>query len=729
MRLIIAEKHSVARAIAQAIGGGAEQNGHIRCKDCIITWAQGHLVDLMPPDEYQDGRWKSWNLESLPIDPHPGWRWKVSQAHGAARQYRIIDGLIRSGECDTIVNACDPDREGEAIFRRIITHAHANHPVMRLWAPSLEGHAIRHALDSMQPANAYQGLADAADLRAKADWLIGMNATRAYSVLAGVHMSVGRVQTPTLWMVVDRDDRITRHVSEPYWTVHIPMSGWTLTSPRHTNKGDAETLASLFADSGTPVSITEVERMQRHERPPHLYDLTTLQRDMNSRYGIPASRTLNALQHLYESKLATYPRTDSRYITEADLDTLHRLMDGNWQVDGFINPEARPENPRTQLVVDDSKVTGHTAILPTENVNADILGALNEDERLVLTSIVARMWESVAEDAIHHVIRVTAHPQGHDDIPLTTTMDTITAQGWKAIGQQRQKNGEQGEHNPIDNDSRMDMTGERIPDTVIPGAVIASAGAAEIREDSTKPPKPFTEASLLSAMEHASRYLEDKDLKAALDDDTSHSGGIGTPATRAGIIEQLIGNGYLERSGKTITSTSKGKILIDMVAPMHRDPATTARMEQALNQGERGQLDPKQVLEQFRLESTCIPRQAQDIFRSDPDIARRLHATEEYGGCPKCSNPVIKRGKTWQCSTNRRSRDDSGTWTNTAGCGWTLWPVIAGRNLTDANVRSLLSEERIRLTGFRSKTGKKFSADLVIDPERGAVLDLDRRRR
>ena len=729
MRLIIAEKHSVARAIAQAIGGGTEQDGHIRCKDNIVTWAQGHLVDLMPPDEYQDGRWKRWDLTSLPIDPHPGWRWKLSSAHGAARQYRVIDRLIHSGQCDSIVNACDPDREGEAIFRRIVMHAHADCPVMRLWVPSLEGHAIRQALGSMKPANDYQGLADAADLRAKADWLIGMNATRAYSVLAGTHMSVGRVQTPTLWMVVDRDDRISRHVSEPYWTVRIPMGGWTLTGPRHTDSSDADTLANLFADGGEPVNIVDVEHAKRHEKPPRLYDLTTLQQDMNSRYGMPASRTLDALQHLYENKLATYPRTDSRYITGADLDTLNRLLNGNWRVDGFINPEARPTNPRTQLVVDDSKVAGHTAILPTENVNADILGALEDGERLVLIRIVARMWESVAEDAIHHIIRVTAHPAGHGDILLTATMDTTVVQGWKAISQQHEKSSGEDGGGRVDDDGHSGMTDGFIPDAVVAGAVITTAGTAEIHEGSTKPPKPFTEASLLSAMEHASRYLEDKDLKAALDDDTSHSGGIGTPATRAGIIEQLLSNGYLERGGKTITSTSKGRILIDMVAPMHRDPATTARMEQALNQVEHGQLDPMQVLDQFRLEAARIPRQAQDIFRGNPDIASRLHATEEYGGCPKCGNPVIKRGKTWQCSTNRQSRDDAGTWTRTAGCGWTLWPIIAGRNLTDANVRSLLSEERIRLTGFRAKTGKKFSADLVIDPERGAVLDFDRRRR
>lgn len=729
MRLIIAEKHSVARAIAQAIGGGTEQDGHIRCKDNIVTWAQGHLVDLMPPDEYQDGRWKRWDLTALPIDPHPGWRWKLSSAHGAARQYRIIDRLIHSGECDSIVNACDPDREGEAIFRRIVMHAHADCPVMRLWAPSLEGHSIRQALDSMKPADDYQGLADAADLRAKADWLIGMNATRAYSVLVGTHMSVGRVQTPTLWMVVDRDDRISRHVSEPYWTVRIPMGGWTLTGPRHTDKSDADTLANLFADGGEPVNIVDVEHTQRHEKPPRLYDLTALQQDMNSRHGMPASRTLDALQHLYENKLATYPRTDSRYITGADLDTLNRLLNGNWRVNGFINPEARPANPRTQLVVDDSKVAGHTAILPTENVNADILGALEDGERLVLIRIVVRMWESVAEDAIHHIIRVTAHPAGHEDVLLTATMDTTVEQGWKAIGQQHEKSDGGDGGGRADDDGHSGMTDGLIPDTVVAGAVITTAGAAEIHEGSTKPPKPFTEASLLSAMEHASRYLEDKDLKAALDDDTSHSGGIGTPATRASIIEQLLSNGYLERGGKTITSTSKGRILIDMVAPMHRDPATTARMEQTLNQVEHGQLDPMQVLDQFRLEAARIPRQAQDIFRGNPDIASRLHATEEYGGCPKCGNPVIKRGKTWQCSTNRQSRDDGGTWTRTAGCGWMLWPIIAGRNLTDANVRSLLSEERIRLTGFRSKTGKKFSADLVIDPERGAVLDFSGRRR
>ena len=351
MRLIIAEKHSVGQAIAQALGGHAEKhNGYIEVGDDLVTWAQGHLVDLAAPDEYKNHDWGKWSLDTLPIDPTPDWQWKVSRDKGADRQYKVVAGLMRRDDVDMLVDACDPDREGEAIFRRITSYANIHKPTKRLWVASLEEEAIRQAFDTMKPESAYDGLAHAAEIRAKADWLIGMNASRAYSLAYNTRFTVGRVQTPTLSMVVERDGQIALHRPTPFWTIHVPMGGWQLASEqRYTSRPEAQRILDLTNTPGVTFDVVLKERRQQHDRPPRLYDLTGLQKDMARLHGLTAARTLTALQSLYEKKLTTYPRTDSQYITHDDLETLRKITDGDGRVEDFIDPDAKPERPPSHV--------------------------------------------------------------------------------------------------------------------------------------------------------------------------------------------------------------------------------------------------------------------------------------------------------------------------------------------------------------------------------------------
>ena len=608
MRLIIAEKHSVGQAIAQAVGGHMEKHdGYVQVGDDLVTWAQGHLVDLAAPDEYKNHDWGKWSLDTLPIDPTPDWQWKVSRDKGADRQYKVVAGLMRRGDIDMLVDACDPDREGEAIFRRIVTHVGVSKPMRRLWVASLEEDAIRDALASMKDETEYQGLADSAMIRAKADWLIGMNASRAYSLVYNARFTVGRVQTPTLAMIVDRDRQIAGHVSRPYWKVVAPMGGWKLSGERLDKREDAEMLLRIVNSDDFAFSIFKAERKQQHDAPPRLYDLTGLQKDMSRLHGLTAARTLAALQSLYEKKLATYPRTDSQYITHDDLDTLRGLTEGDRLTAGFIEPAAKPERPHLEPTVDDAKVAGHTAILPTMQADKAALDELGDDERLVLTRVVRRMWEAVGDDYVHDVTNVVAnidphwcekHPDEGRLLPesecrFTSRSDQPVSLGWHAI----EHAAPQEDHGEED-----EAVGNIIPANLTDVVSIAPVpqGGATLSEGKTKPPKPFTEATLLAAMEHASRWVEDKDLKAALDDDESHSGGIGTPATRADVIEKLIRTGYVDRKGKQLRSTEQGRSLIDVVAPKLKDVALTADMERRLSEVEHGQTDAAEIETEFR---------------------------------------------------------------------------------------------------------------------------------
>ena len=630
---------------------------------------------------------------------------------------------------DLLVNACDPDREGEAIFRRIIHHAGVNKPTRRLWVASLEEEAIRQALAAMKPEGDYRGLADSAMIRAKADWLIDMNASRAYSLVYNTRFTVGRVQTPTLAMIVERDRQIESHKPTPFWKVVAPMGSWTLTGTHLENHGTAEALLEIVNQPDFAFGIYAVKRHRKHDAPPRLYDLTNLQKDMSKLHGLTAAHTLTALQSLYEQRLTTYPRTDSRFITHDDLDALRKLTNGDRLASGFLDPAVRPAQPRLELTVNDAKVTGHTAILPTLQASGETLGQLGDDKRLVLTRVVRRMWEAVADDHVHDVTLVVAnidpdydesHPNllriSEADSRFTSCSDQTISLGWKGIEPTKTQEHDGGE------DEEDAPAGNLIPVNLATGAnaMPMPRSGARLVEGKIKPPKPYTEATLLAAMEHASRLLDDAGLKAALDDDESHSGGIGMPATRADVIEKLIRSAYVERKGKQLRSTEQGRNLINVVALRLKDVALTAEMEQVLSDVEHGNADPTQTESRFRAFAAGIPADAQSTAEPELVQARRSRVTESFGPCPRCGQPVVKTGKVWQCSTNKREKQPDGTWKDAGGCGWKLFSTIAGKTLTDANARRFLADGRIRLKGFISKAGRKFDAMLILDKEGGA---------
>ena len=439
------------------------------------------------------------------------------------------------------------------------------------------------------------------------------------------------------------------------------------------------------------------------------------------------------MQSLYERKLATYPRTDSQYITHDDLETLVRLTQRDDRVTGFITPDTRPDQPRLGLTVNDKKVAGHTAILPTLRVNQTCLADLNEQERLVLTRIVRRMWEAVSDDQIVEITTVQARisPEcgttatGITDEDLetgfTTRQEQALQDGWKAIEPSCQQAEDTSDDEP-DNVRRL----ERIPPNLVEDVSLTPVCPAELHKGETKPPARFTDATLLNAMEHASRWLDMKtknadELKAALEDDSTHASGIGTPATQAEIIERLASSGYITRQGKSIVSTPEGRGLIDVVSPKLKDVALTANLERQLSQVEHEQTDPARVDNEFRHYAAGIPAEAKD---NKTDLASVPHK-QDWGPCPRCGQPVRKTGTVWQCSSNVNEKDMQGHWKLTGGCGWKLFGTIAGKHLTDSTVRILLDGGSVHLRGFTSKTGRKFDAMLVLDKEKGARFDFD----
>ena len=555
-KLIVAEKPSVARDIARVLGAKNGGEGYIEGDGYVITWALGHLVTLCEPDE-MDERYKKWRWGDLPILPDDI---PLKVLPKTKSQYSTVKKLMNSKEISSIICATDSAREGELIFRYIYQMAKCKKPVERLWISSMTDQAIRQGFQNLKPSSAYDSLYVSARCRSEADWIVGMNASRAFSLKYNANLPIGRVQTPTLSMLVARDNEIAAFVPQDYWEVRADFGDYegAYVDPesKDTKLFDQEKAKVIRAQvAGKTGKITENTREMKKMPPPQLFDLTTLQREANRKFGYPADKTLKLAQSLYETrKLLTYPRTDSRYLS-SDMpkkiaDTLNRLPEPYASM--IKAPEFRP-GVVTKRYYDDSRVSDHHAIVPTEKTAN--LAALPVDERNIYDMVARRLISIHYPDYEYESAKIITNVEGHD---FKSAGSTPVVEGWRALYRDEKKKDE----------------------TVLPAVNIGDArrvNRATVKASKTKPPQPHTDASLLGLMENAGAKLDDPELRERM-----KSAGLGTPATRAAIIERLIKAGYAKRSGKTIVSTEKGRQLISVTPEQISSPVTTGKWEKAL---------------------------------------------------------------------------------------------------------------------------------------------------
>lgn len=655
MNLVITEKPSVARAIYPILGANTKNNGYMEGNGYIVSWCFGHLVGLYYPDDYCE-KWaqKPWNFSQLPMLPDV-WKFKISKS--CRERFYILKKLMNDNRVDQIICATDADREGECIFRYVYNLSGCRKPVKRLWVSSLEESAISSALNNMKPMSAYDNLYSAGFCRAKADWLVGMNGSRLFSCRYKDMLSLGRVQTPTLAMIVKRDYEIINFVKQKYFTVELDCGDFSLSSEKINNENIADSLVSLC--DGSNVVITSVEKEIKTVNPPKLYDLTTLQRDANKAYGYTAQQTLDCMQFLYEAKLVTYPRTDSQYLSDDMEQTALKVINA---IDDVFDFGTVPY-PDIKKCINNSKVTGHHAIIPTLNIATADLEKIPTTEKNVLKLIANRLLCASADPHKYEALKVTVF---YNDTEFSASGKTSLDQGWK---QYELKNSEDKEDAKI------------LPSVTEGQQFTVSASKSE---HFTSPPKPYTEDTLLSAMENAGQENYDED---------SEKKGLGTPATRAGTIEGLIKHGYAERKGKKITATEKGVNLINVVPEEVKSPQLTAEWEMQLQQIERGEYSSDEFLNSIVLfvKDTCSKY---GFIEESSSFVKR--STKVIGSCPKCGSDVKKGKYGFYC---------------TGKCGMQLAKVFR-KELTEIQLITLLSGSK---TTFISK-GKKTTVLPEITP-------------
>ena len=555
MKLVIAEKPSVALSIAKVLGANDKKDGYVEGNGYKVSWCVGHLIQMANPDAY-DSRYVKWNMEDLPIFPKE-YKYEVTKA--TKKQFSILKKLMNESSVDTVINACDAGREGEAIFRLVYTEASCKKKVERLWISSMEDSAIKEGFDNLKDGKNYDNLFESAQARAIADWLVGMNISRLYSCLYKQNYSVGRVQTPTLAMIVKRDDEIANFKKEKYYTVELSMDGFTLSTDRIDDEISAEQLLNLVGDK---IEITDVIQKEKITKPDLPFDLTTLQRVCNKYFGYSAKQTLDYAQSLYEKKLITYPRTDSRCLTEDMItSTINNILGKN----DF-------DTGRIKTVFNSKKVTDHHAIIPTVSSLSEDLSSIPESEAKVYRLISNKLHASVGYPLIENTTKIVAE---FDGFKFTSSGKVIVDEGFtKYLKEYKAKKDEDME----------------LPDVSI-GDVL-SIENKEIKEKFTQPPKHFTEDTLLKAMELAGT----EDLEKGIEVERK---GIGTPATRAGILESLISKGFVERDKKNLLATHKGVALVTIVSEAFKSAKTTAEWETKLSKIAAGTLDKAVFLKEI----------------------------------------------------------------------------------------------------------------------------------
>lgn len=558
MKLVIAEKPSVAISIAKVIGANKKKDGYYEGNGYRVSWCVGHLIQMANPNAY-DEKYAKWNMADLPIIPSD---YKYEVAKATKKQFNILKKLMNDKEVDTVINACDAGREGESIFRLVYNQVNCKKKIKRLWISSMEDSAIKEGFDNLKDGKDYDNLFESAQARAIADWLVGMNISRLYSCLYQQNYSVGRVQTPTLAMIVKRDDEIANYQKEKYYTVELSMNGFTLSTDRIDDEVAAEQLISLVGDK---IEITDVIQKEKITKPDLPFDLTTLQRECNKYFGYSAKQTLDYAQSLYEKKLITYPRTDSRCLTEDMIvSTVNNILGKN----DF-------DTERIKVVFDSKKVTDHHAIIPTVSSLSEDLSNITESEAKVYRLISNKLHASVGYPLIENTTKIVA---SFDGFEFTSSGKVIKDEGFsKYLKEYKSKKSE---------------------DAVLPDVSIGdflSIENKEIKEKFTQPPKHFTEDTLLKSMEIAGNEALEKSVEV-------ERKGLGTPATRAGIIENLIYKGFVERDNKNLVTTHKGISLITIVSDTFKSAETTAKWEMELTEIAQGKSSKEEFLEAIETE-------------------------------------------------------------------------------------------------------------------------------
>lgn len=687
--LVITEKPSVAQAVAKSLGVTGRRDGYLEGGGFLISWCVGHLVEPAAADSY-DPRYSRWAREDLPILPDP-WLFSVSPA--TKQQFELLKSLMERPDVTELVEATDAGREGELIFRLVYHQAGCRKPFKRLWISSMEDTAIREGFGRLLPGKNYDTLYEAALCRAKADWLVGINGTRLFTTLyRGKTLNVGRVMTPTLALLAEREQAISGFRKEKFYSVELDLGPLRVSSRRFSSRTDAEKLRKSCL--GRPAAVQSVNRQEKTEKPPKLYDLTTLQREANRLYGYTAQQTLDYIQLLYEKKLATYPRTDSRYLTEdmaGMLPGLCRDVAGAFPAaSGFRGAVD------ASLVTDSTKVTDHHAILPTKGAAGADLASLPTGERNILTMVAIRLLCAVCPEKYAFAdTAVTVLCEGE---PFSAKGRTELSEGWRAVEKPflETAKGRQGEENAP----------APLP-ALSEGQKLTAADAA-LREGATSPPKRYTEDSLLSAMENAGAeefaQIEDVERK-----------GLGTPATRAGIIEKLVKGGFAERKKKLLIPTERGMELIQALPETVKSARLTAEWEAALKEVERGERAPEDFMDGI----TRMVCGLVDAYKDAP-AGTALSGTgkEPIGNCPRCGRPVFEGKKSFYCSAYK----------DTPPCGFALWkenPYFKSKRkeLTKKTAAALLKKGKVKMTGLYSeKKGIFYDATIVMEDTGGRYV-------
>ena len=677
MKLVLAEKPSVAMSLSKVIGANQRGDGYMEGNGYLVSWCVGHLVELPQPEAY-DEKYAKWRYDDLPILPEH-WQYQVSAS--TKKQFGILKKLMQRKDVESLICATDAGREGELIFRLVYHQCGCKKPVERLWISSMEDSAIREGFQKLRPGSEYDALYEAALCRERADWIVGINATRLFSCLYGQTLNVGRVMTPTLAMVVMRDAAIRAFKPEPFYSAELKFRDFQAGGERMKEKAEAEKLVAECCQAGSAI-ITKVEQKEKSEKPPALFDLTSLQREANRQLGFTAQQTLDYTQALYEKKLVTYPRTDSRYLTDDMAPLVPELVSVIQQSFQIQADVSAPVN--AAQVINSKKVTDHHAIIPTKTAASYDISSLPSGEQAILTMLAVRLICAVGTPCLYAETVVEAECAGQK---FRTKGKTATDIGWRRYAgkpsEEAEKNAGAGELPELSEGMTLELAG------------------VDLKEGKTSPPKRFTEDLLLSAMESASS----DEFPAGVE-----RKGIGTPATRAAIIEKLVQKGFIERRGdkktKYLCSTDKGNALVTVVPEQIQSPSMTADWEEKLLKIEHGEYDSDVFMGEISSMVSGLVKTYEAVKGADVLMQPERKV---IGSCPACGSDVCETAKGWFC------RDKS--------CKFALWKEnrffqTLGKQMTEELAKQLVNRGKARLTHCYSRKSNRYY-DTTVHVETG----------